>query len=246
MSCVFCGVDGPLSREHVWPEWVRPYLSPEEPGTHTRTVIRAGEPEQQRTYSSGPASITVRSVCASCNNGWMSDLEVAAKPHVLRMILGKPTSLAGGVRDTVARWAVKTALVTGSRFEPSAPAAFYRNFYENGTPSKRERVWLGAFPHRAVHTSDWRPMSIYNNDESQPESSNGYQAVMSVGHLAIWAIGWSDRKPDFGPILDTYGMGLVRVWPPDPRRPTRWPPRPALTLKGLDQLAEALGGLKSK
>jgi hypothetical protein len=42
---------------------------------------------------------------------------------------------------------------------------------------------------------------------------------MSVGHLALWTIGWSDRKPNFGPILDTYGIGLVKLWPPNPRRP---------------------------
>jgi hypothetical protein len=42
MPCVFCRSTEPLTKEHVFPDWLGPYLSDEDgPGTSTRTIMRA-------------------------------------------------------------------------------------------------------------------------------------------------------------------------------------------------------------
>jgi hypothetical protein len=49
-------------------------------------------------------------VCRGCNNGWMSQLEAAAKPTLLELAAGRVSvsELSPG-RRTFARWALKTA-----------------------------------------------------------------------------------------------------------------------------------------
>jgi hypothetical protein len=144
--CVFCGCERTLTKEHVFPEWARPYLQSDGPGTHQRIEIReAGTTERLR--SGEPATLTVRSVCAPCNNGWMSSLEQTAMPHLLPLIKGHERTLFPPAQRTVATWAVKTALVAGSKFDPRLPATFYRALFESGRPTEKTRVWLAHAPH---------------------------------------------------------------------------------------------------
>ncbi|PSR20353.1 MAG: hypothetical protein C7B45_15330 [Sulfobacillus acidophilus] len=70
--CVFCGASGPMTREHVWPDWLSRTGFPNEP-----TVIESG-PLNRLPSEFGPMrplSTTVKAVCDKCNNGWMSRLE---------------------------------------------------------------------------------------------------------------------------------------------------------------------------
>lgn len=55
--------------------------------------------------------VTSRRVCKPCNNGWMSDLEVAANPILRRLIAGERT-LTADESCTVLRWLAKTAVVS--------------------------------------------------------------------------------------------------------------------------------------
>jgi hypothetical protein len=111
MICVFCGADGQLTKEHIWPAWLQPYLeTPGERGTTTRTIIRAEGVESESSFRSRPATATVKSICAECNNGWMSELEGRAKGTVLRMVQGRRRVVLGAEQiPTVAAWAMKTA-----------------------------------------------------------------------------------------------------------------------------------------
>jgi len=191
MSCVFCERDGKLTREHVWPQWVRPSLDhPDGAGTATRTIIRPGGTEE-RSYKARPANVVVRSVCEECNGGWMSELEQRAKSVLLPMVEDRgPVTLGATDAETVATWAIKTALVAGSEFDPLIPRQFYAEFYEARAPFGKVRVWIGRTPHLETHTIDFRPMTVRREGENPPASPNGYQAVLSVGHLAFYVVGW--------------------------------------------------------
>src|SRR3954454_13509204 len=118
MPCVFCGADGPLTLEHVFPDWLRPFLAVhgDEDGTHRRQVFRVGGEETDRSHKGAPATLTVRSVCAGCNNGWMSRLEGRAKPFLETMLRGHSRTYYAGGQEVIATWLVKTALVAGSKF----------------------------------------------------------------------------------------------------------------------------------
>jgi hypothetical protein len=126
VGCAFCDFEGKLTREHVWPQWVRPHLEHEAgPGTNTRTIIRA-ERTESTSYKAQPAHLTVKCACEECNGGWMSQLEERAKPILLPMIEDRaPVKLGSREAVIVATWAIKTALVAGSEFAPRIPREFY-------------------------------------------------------------------------------------------------------------------------
>jgi hypothetical protein len=55
-TCVFCGNEGKLTKEHVFPAWVRAYLQhPDGAGTHQRTELREGEERTEREHRGEPA-----------------------------------------------------------------------------------------------------------------------------------------------------------------------------------------------
>lgn len=175
----------------------------------------------------------------------MSELEVRAKPVLLPMIedLG-PITLGPGEANTVATWGIKTALVAGSGFTPAIPREFYREFYASQAPSGQVRVWIGRAPHRETHAIDFRPMTVRLEGEDPPDGPNGYQAVLSLGHLAFYVVGWRGAKPQLNRVFSYFGdTALVKVSPFE--RPVHWPPPATITLStGLDALAEALAAIE--
>ena len=64
-----------------------------------------------RTRSGEPQSGRLRVVCASCNNGWMSDLQQEAKPHLLPLIKGETYLLHRNDQKTLAAWIAMFAMV---------------------------------------------------------------------------------------------------------------------------------------
>jgi hypothetical protein len=241
-GCIFCGNDSRLTNEHVWPKWLRPHLEhPAGPGTSTRTIIRTTGTET-KSRPDQPATGTVKSVCEDCNNGWMSKLEAVAKPYLLALIEGKPRVVGANPRDVMATWIVKTALVAGSKFDPPAPRVFYNDLRATRRPGSTTRVWIGKVPYLQAHYIDWRPADFYNAADGPPEHKNGLAAVLSVGHLAMYVVGWTDLKPNLTPVFTRFGSTLVRIWPTD-EPASRWPPHVTLGFpEGLDALADALMG----
>src|SRR4051794_16517547 len=77
--CLFCGQHGPLSKTHIWPDWLERLLpSPrqrEEIETRTgrsplreitvRRILRLGSLFSQKPYLA----------CIHCNTGWMQKVE---------------------------------------------------------------------------------------------------------------------------------------------------------------------------
>ena len=84
VRCAICQRDRALTREHVFARWLT-----------------------QRVGAAGPARV-IASVCAECNAGWMSTLEVA-----FRRLLTAPRAgvIAAPDRTALARWFTKTAML---------------------------------------------------------------------------------------------------------------------------------------
>lgn len=242
MRCAFCGHDGPLTAEHVFPAWIRPFL--EDPGgglgKHRRTTIRFGEPEDQRhEYRGGPAELTVRSVCAGCNNGWMSRLEVEARPFLATVLRNHGRTYYEHGMSVLATWFVKTALVSGSKFPPALPRTFYEQVRAHRQPSQSTRVWLAATPYWQQHYLDYRQIRVHAEDSPPPLEPNAYSAVISMGPVAGLVVSWVERIPDMAGI-ERFAPALVQVWPTDGGT-AAWPPRGGrLNHAALDALADSI------
>jgi hypothetical protein len=240
MPCIFCRRDVTLSAEHVFAKWIQPYLTDPEggQGTHHRITLRAGQPEDRQAHRGGPASLTVRSVCPECNNGWMSDLEAEAKPYLLSMIAGHGRTYYERGQELIATWLVKTALVAGSKFSPLLPGTFYTDLYEQRRPSAKTRVWLAGAAYDGQHYSDYRPIKTQDEDRPPPETPNSFSAVLAVGRFAGMVVSWLDAVPSVHRIENDYGPAVVELLTGDP---VSWPPLGGhLDFAGLDDLADAV------
>jgi hypothetical protein len=104
-ACVFCrSADRPLTREHVFAHWLVRKV-------HGGRLLPSGTPIDASPSSRGPTTIArvTAEVCAACNAGWMSSLEVSFRQAVFarpRVGLLWPPD-----RVTISRWFTKTAVL---------------------------------------------------------------------------------------------------------------------------------------
>ena len=239
MLCVFCRRDVPLTKEHVFPQWTQPFLG-DGVGRHTHIEITPDGSIEERSHRGRAATVTIRSICADCNNGWMSQLEEQAKPFLLSMLRGSTQTYHDQGRTLIATWLVKTALAAGSKSDPPLPPHFYTDLRRDQRPSDNTRVWLAGTPYDAHHQTDFRPIRTHDEDEPPPEKPNLFSALVVVGQIAGVVVSWEDRMPPVDNLLSTFGPALVEIWPIDGGGAT-WPPRAgALDFGALDVLPETI------
>lgn len=123
-SCTFCGASKPLTREHVIPVWLQRYVGGEEKGGFRGTHVSwTGTPLSKR--KAGANSHTLGTVCAPCNNGWMSRLESDFGRLLPRLQADmSPGRFSKAERRTIARWIVKTGITAhrSANYRPILPA----------------------------------------------------------------------------------------------------------------------------
>jgi hypothetical protein len=92
-DCIFCG-QSPTTREHIWADWLVQYIPKTMPKHNsTTTMLNADRTVDKisKVWGGDPRSRLLQIVCGPCNNGWMSDLQTAAKPTLIPLITGKST-----------------------------------------------------------------------------------------------------------------------------------------------------------
>src|SRR5664279_2981044 len=88
-ACVFCGASGTMTKEHVLPDWLeRIGLTGQPAAAGSGWLNRSSEYRQ----TSRPFQTTVKAVCATCNNGWMNQLEQIAGRVLAPIIRGEDTT----------------------------------------------------------------------------------------------------------------------------------------------------------
>jgi hypothetical protein len=143
-KCVFCEREVPLTLEHVFPSWISSVLMPAESVVHIHRL----EGEVVRAHTSAKMDATVKRVCERCNNGWMHELEEAARP-VLTPLIRKtqPRGLAPIEQEVISTWAIKTALMC-EFMDPrsaSAPRSHFQVLFQSLKPPPGTNVWIAAY-----------------------------------------------------------------------------------------------------
>jgi hypothetical protein len=152
--CAFCGLSGGMTKEHVWPQWLRQLAGELEPVrfAHTAGFERSAADafrEMPTVTVQQPGSVlnlVARAVCARCNSGWMSRLEERARPLLLGLAEAACTGalyvLTPDQAAAVAAWAVKTAwmreFTSPSR---SSTAKMRHSLYQRLLPPEFSMVW---------------------------------------------------------------------------------------------------------
>lgn len=147
------------TREHVFGRWVMKRLPKD---VLVFEPHRAGPFGLDHSDVRGPMALDalkVGRICAGCNGGWMSALEVDAD----RILFGGDRDLDAADARRLAHWAIKTAVVLNVS-QPS-PLVW--------TEADRHRVRVGPFPRTAV--------SVLRVDGADVNWAQGEEKVWATG-----------------------------------------------------------------
>lgn len=182
--------------------------------------------------------VTVRIVCASCNNGWMHDLERAFRALMLLTLHGVGITLSRPSQRVVALWGVKTWLMLERAFAHHrgggfAPDEFFQFLFEKRYVPGNVRVWLGTVDAVRTQISYLSTTAVLEPDGSE----TGGVAVFTIGNLLfhIFVPTWTPAPfrrrmtLDVGKDLTPY---LVDIWP-DRVEQVSWPPTRVFTIDDL-------------
>ncbi|MFZ0229305.1 MAG: hypothetical protein WAL41_20710 [Mycobacterium sp.] len=238
--CVFCGSTSNLTREHVLPDWLKDIGLDLAPSLHQSAPLD----RVPRQWSSTPFNTTVKLVCASCNNGWLSSLESSARPVLTPLIRGESRHLPSDDQALIAKWTCKTTLVSllvtsaQDRGGDGVPPSEYTKLYE-----QRERVeplpfsqyWIGSY-HGDRAASIWvTPFVVEVIDAgTPPDTPSGYTMTLVLGKLLVHGVRFTE------PALQmelTTSRGFLDIWPPTDTFP--WPTAGVADDANLDQMNRA-------
>lgn len=234
-SCLFCGSDTDLTKEHVYPTWLYRALNVGGPIT-----MMLGNDVVRTTPG---LSTTLREVCRACNNGWLNDLERSFRSLMLDALLGhvrEPTILNSDAQRVVATWAVKTWLLLertsirlrGRAFESPGELLGLRR---DSAPAASSRVWLGAV-RITDNTMSWLSSLAVRGRDDDYEA--GVVGVFTIGAVVFHIYG--PFEPPVGRPARDLGITsamqdrFVSIWPSQSEE-ARWPPPSIFTLDDLRQ-----------
>lgn len=222
VPCVFCGSDEPLTKEHLWSDWIRNMLSDRSEATaHTRDV--AGSID---SWKAPPFTAVVRCVCGPCNHGWMSAIENEVKPYLKPMIQGRQRILGTKAQAALAKWIFLKVLMFDQwrKDDRVVPREHYASFYVEREPPPRARVMTAAYE---GGTSIGRYSDV-TLDLTPPGATrplpdlDAYLATITIHHAVLQVFGHrSGQELDFTRPANL-AAAVTRIWPP--RMPVAWPP----------------------
>lgn len=182
MTCLFCPAPA-NSKEDVWPKWLLRRF--ETAGQVTVSSMRRGAPPS--TWIQARPEMRVGAACATCNSEWMSRLEMLAKPVVLALVDGGQVRLDAAARTTIARWALKIAMVL-ERFVGRGSSEFYSEserlaLREDLAVPLRTHVWIAKgqdVPGFYATAGDFT-----DHHAGGPEGFAGYVTSLAFGDVAL-------------------------------------------------------------
>lgn len=230
--CVFCDSPPPLTKEHVYPKWLRRAMNLRGP------LTLSADHGTDRTVP--VLDIQVRAVCARCNNGWMHDLESAVRPVMNHAFHRLPLILGPGSQKALATWAVKTWLLAEIAHARTRQAALMspdvlHYLYAEREPPPEMTIRLGAVDSEHTQVTSLSSGPIWGIDKEIPV---GALAVLTIGDLVfhlytpVWREGETPQKLMLG---TTFAPYLTQIWPHEIDK-VEWPPTSILPLSGLERL----------
>jgi hypothetical protein len=238
--CAFCGAPE-VSGEHAFPLWVSRLFRERSgaPFTLNNTGGRSKRGLQR-------IPVVARSVCRSCNQGWMSEMEQRARPLLTPCILGESAIWGTSHQEKVATWAFKTALMLdrSSTEAHVAPPEHFDHLWLNRTPPKTVLVSVGRY----VPLAGEDQFAVTSTaDHGHPSIEGSYRLTFSIGQMIFMVHGrsgtddrglsvamWGKHRSGLHvPLTNTF----TRLWP-STSPAFQWPSPDGFTLN-----TEAVRGL---
>jgi len=237
--CLFCSSNA-NSLEDAWPHWVTDQFK--RPRSVEVQAERRGI--KLKPWHVHQPTLTVRCVCRSCNNGWMSQLEVQAQRFLQPLLVGDSCDLETEGQATLALWSLKTAMVLEALDQPLQRAYTQLECEQLRKLSAipwRTSVWLAA----SVDPSYFMSTKNRHMDTENANDISGVSITMAFAHIVLQV--FTIRVPqEVSPTTRVtanvrrgpWDQATVRIWPAQSAR-TVWPPPMGLNGEsGLNALAE--------
>jgi hypothetical protein len=228
--CVFC--DGQISAsdppEHVFPKWLSKFRPKGAVFVHIPgPALRADG--TMREFRSKNLELTADTICATCNHGWMSDLETNGAPILTPMVEGRTQGFDIERAVLVGTWVAKTAL-TFDQSMPSdrrmLPVEYCRSVYERRLPPPGSRVSLAHYEGdddqfvRGVHHALYDDLPPDLIPTGPPQA---HRTTIRIGQLVAEFTVTKDPEPVLSVRGGDLADMLINVWPSI--EATSWPPR---------------------
>lgn len=246
-SCAFCQrQDRKISGEHAWPLWIRELLASTDAyvvlARHARQQVRWPIPDTEM-------GVKVNAVCKPCNEGWMSDLETAATPIVRPLVLGHTIELTEPDLETLARWAVKTAMVF-DLVTPLNGRPYYTDEERSrlraspGLPDGQPLVWLAGYVGANLATAVDHRIYFHLADDPTRTAVEGYHNTITVGQFAFQVLSVRHGNWDGGRLAgrvraSSWDEVVLQAWPLP--LAGRWPRPLQMTDAGLSAFIDRWG-----
>jgi hypothetical protein len=212
------------------------------PFPHDQVIELDGKPATNRSWEMPPFSMTVKAFCATCNNGWMSELEEAAKGLILAWFRGWGATWHRRQQRELATWVLLKAIVLDQTHpaSPVVPPEIAAYLYTHKTPPDRLWVWLTACDPDLVAFYSFQGVEITSSDsEAPPEEPTVYVVTFTIGPL-VFQLGGTILQ-GFNYLDDVVYPQLesVRLWPYTTGR-VAFSPRRLMSQRSLEIFATAI------
>jgi len=214
-ACIFCG-GVPVSREHLWPDWLRREAEIHEPFEFRIEQETDGVETRDVTFTAVPFAQTVRAVCARCNGGWMSIVEGNARPILHELIYGRGASLDPAKKRKLATWAFLKACVFDETHPqaPVVPAAHRERLHlYKKPPATGVAVWLGTYEAQEVGHYAHQGLRVGPPGQRAPTGATIYIVTITVGMLIVQVAGSLLEFPSFDDLPLPAELHVEKIWP---------------------------------
>lgn len=233
-----------MTNEHTLPRWVsklvpKPYI-----------LLHWGQNERNDpsvSWLSHDAAATTRTVCATCNNGWLSLIETKAEPLLKPMICGHSQELSKEQTEFIGLWVIKTAITYAQTTEHvSVIEQDVRDWiYNYKTSPPMAAAWMASYdPGLATHQfAKFMPRRLDVTDATAVlPTMHIYDWTIALGRLLFKVVILPKALQKLSVSIEfDEPKPLTPLWPYDARA-RRWPIGPSFTESELVMLSFALTG----
>jgi hypothetical protein len=240
-ACAFCrATDRKISKEHVWPKWLRRVIELGEgpPVGRSRTHRTSeGGIVSHKEWRETPIDWQVAAVCKPCNEGWMERIESETRPILTPLLGDEAVLLPAAAQAILARW-ITLRVMVAQYGHPAGkqviPAGAYDRFYRSRELPGGAQIWIGRYGGAGAWPTQYHHVELYASGSMWPEPArpNLYLVACSIGYVAF--IYWGHEIADM-PAVDAQGLAdyLLPIWPAS-EFDVAWPPPGVLGENGVE------------
>ena len=224
-KCIYCESDASLSKEHIFGQWLKPYVkSNSTKSVHFTSLVQPdpGTKVPIQTVEKGklsknwkPHLIHLKIVCTSCNNTWMSEIQESAKSYLLELLIGRWPEFDTNAMSIIASWAtmVTMSLEFADINTLTATQAERTEFKVTKRPGSNWQVYVGLCDTRADAGSFWhRAGGIYKEPPKGAAKLNAQTTTFYFGKSFFHVV---SAPESFVPSPPEYALslGIRQFWP---------------------------------